>query len=120
VCSFRDLLARAGSLPADTARTQWILTHDRIEQPVQLLHQRILNPVPTRPAYTSVPVDPIRQLERTEVRRLPFGFVKPTITKSPLRSALILSQSPSVRLYIAKSISWRRFLESHRCDLREK
>ena len=50
-----------------------------------------LNPVPTRPAYTSSPSTMSASCSAPSARG-PFGAVKPTITKSPVGSALILSQ----------------------------
>ena len=63
-------------------------------KPCSSFNSSSLNPVPTRPAYTNVPFTQSASWSAPKCERLPLGLVKPTMTKSPLRSALILSQSP--------------------------
>ncbi len=49
-----------------------------------------LNPVPTRPAYTRAPFTKSASWSAPKLLRVPSGLVNPTMTKSPVRSALIL------------------------------
>src|SRR5205085_7970690 len=51
-----------------------------------------LNPLPARPAYTSFPFSYAPRSSAPNPERDPLGRVKPTTTKSSVRSARILSQ----------------------------
>src|SRR2546427_7900128 len=51
-----------------------------------------VNPLPTRPAYTSLPFSYAPRSSAPNPERDPLGRVKPTTTKSSVRSARILSQ----------------------------
>src|SRR5256712_6176454 len=51
-----------------------------------------VKPLPTRPAYTSLPSQYAPRCSAPNPERVPLGRVKPTTAKSSLRSARILSQ----------------------------